>query len=69
VLLPADGSIGIALGTGEGRFDPPFVEGAGPGLGQVFLQNLYGQSASASLPDLVAPDSTGGVTVLINTTK
>jgi hypothetical protein len=33
------------------------------------MQNLHGQAASAGLPDLSAPDSTGGVTVLINITK
>lgn len=69
LLLPADGSIGIALGTGKGTFYPPFVVGAGAGVGQVFLQNLHGQSATAGVPDLVAPDSGGGVTVLLNLTK
>jgi hypothetical protein len=69
LLLPADGSIGIALGEGNGAFVMPFFVGAGSGLGQVFLQNLHGQSPTAGLPDLAAPDSNGGVTVLINTTK
>jgi FG-GAP-like repeat len=69
LLLPADGSIGIALGTGKGTFLKPFAVGAGPGLGQVLLQNLHGQSPTADLPDLVAPDSTGGVTVLLNLTR
>jgi hypothetical protein len=69
LLLAADGSIGIALGNGDGTFPAPFVEGAGSGLGQVFLQNLHGQSPKAGLPDISAPDSTGGITVLINLTK
>jgi hypothetical protein len=69
LLLPADGSIGIALGEGNGAFVKPFFIGAGSGLGQVFMQNLHGQSPSAGLPDLVAPDSNGGITVLINTTE
>jgi len=69
LVLPADGSIGIALGTGKGTFYPPFVIGAGPGVGQVFLQNLHGQSATAGLPDIVAPDSSGGVMILYNLTK
>jgi len=69
LVLPADGSIGIALGTGKGTFYNPFVIGAGPGVGQVFLQNLHGQSATAGLPDIAAPDSTGGVMVLFNLTK
>ncbi len=69
LLLPGDGSIGIALGTGKGTFYAPFVVGAGPGVGQVFMQNLHGQAPTAGLPDLVAPDSTGGVMVLLNITK
>jgi hypothetical protein len=67
LLLPADGSIGIALGKGNGTFLTPFVEGAGGGLGQILFETLHGQAAG--FPDLVAPDSGGGVTVLINTTK
>jgi hypothetical protein len=68
LLLPGDGSIGIALGTGKGTFLAPFVEGVGSGVGQVFAQNLHGQLPTGPL-DLVAPDSGGGVTVLINTAK
>jgi hypothetical protein len=69
LLLPANGGIGIALGTGKGTFYAPFVEGAGGGLGQVLLQNLHGQSPTAGLPDLVAPDAGGGITILFNKTK
>jgi hypothetical protein len=69
LLLPSAGSIGIALGTGKGTFATPFAVGAGPGEGQILLQNLHGQSPTAGLPDLVAPDSTGGVMVLLNITK
>ncbi len=69
LVLPADGSIGIALGKGDGTFLAPFAVGAGGGLGQVLFENLHGRSPKADLPDLVAPDSNGGVTVLINITK
>ena len=67
LLLPADGSVGIALGKGDGTYYPPFVVGVGGGLGQILLQTLHGQAAG--LPDLVEPDANGGVTVLINLTK
>jgi hypothetical protein len=67
LLLPADGSVGIALGNGKGEFQTPFVEGVGAGVGQVFTQALHGQPAG--LADIVAPDYTGGITVLLNTTK
>jgi hypothetical protein len=69
LLLPGSGSIGIALGKGNGTFWTPLAVGAGSGEGQILLQNLHGQSPTAGLPDLVAPDYTGGVTVLINLTK
>jgi len=60
ILLPADGSIGIALGNGDGTLQTQFAVGAGPGLGQVFMQNLHGQSPKAGLPDPAAPDTSGG---------
>ena len=44
---------------GKGTFYAPFVVGAGPGVGKLFMQNLRGQAPPADLPDLVAPDSTG----------
>jgi hypothetical protein len=69
IVLPANGSISIALGKGNGTFLAPFTFGAGGGLGQILLQNLHGQEPASGLPDLVAPDSGGGVTVLINKTK
>jgi hypothetical protein len=69
ILLPSDGSIGVALGLGNGNFLAPIVIGAGPGVGQIFLQTLHGQSPTGGLPDLVAPDSSGGVMVLLNLTK
>jgi hypothetical protein len=48
-------------------FAAPFVEGVGPGVGQVFAQALHGQPSG--LADIVAPDYTGGITILINTTS
>ncbi len=68
VLLAADGSIGVALGQGNGTFSTPVVWGAGSNVRQIFLENLHGQSAKAGMADVVAPDN-GGVLVLINTTK
>jgi hypothetical protein len=69
ILMPSDGSIQIQLGNGDGTFTSMPSQGVGPGAAQILLENLHGQSPKAHLPDIVAPDSTGGVTVLINTTK
>jgi hypothetical protein len=68
ILLPSDGSVGITLGKGDGTFPTYFTVGVGPAEGQILLQNLHGQT-KPGLPDLVEPDGSGGVTVLINLTK
>lgn len=70
ILLPSDADVQIALGNGDGTFQILQTNlGVGPGWGQILLQNLHGQSPKAGVPDMVSPDSTGGITVLINTTK
>jgi peptidyl-prolyl cis-trans isomerase C len=63
------GTLGIFLGKGDGTFQAPFYIGAGPNPGGILVENLHGQPASAGRPDLVAPDQSGGVMVLINTSK
>lgn len=68
LILPSDGSIGIALGNGDGTFQVPFAVGAGGGLGQIFFQNQHGQSPTSGLPDLISPDG-AEVWVLFNLTK
>jgi hypothetical protein len=47
----------------------PVVWGSGPAMGQFFFENLNRQSPTASLPDLVSPNGSGDVTVLLNFTK
>jgi hypothetical protein len=69
LLLLNTESLGVYLGEGNGEFEPPFLLGPGDDPGQIFLQNLHGQAASAGLPDIVLPDGTGGVMVLTNLTK
>ena len=69
LLLPTSGDLGIGLGNGDGTFQPLFFVGLGPNAGQILLENLHGQKASAHLPDIVSPDGSGGVMVLLNLTK
>jgi hypothetical protein len=61
-------TIAILLGKGNATFAAPYYIGAGRSPGDLLLENLHGQAASAGLPDVVVPDVTGGVMVLINTT-
>jgi hypothetical protein len=63
------GDIAVFLGLGDGTFAAPFFLGQGPSPGSIFSANLHGQKSAAGLPDLVLPDTTGGVLVLINETK
>jgi hypothetical protein len=63
-------SIAVFFGSGNGTFAKNGLYlGTGPSPGQFFTQNLHGQSAAAGLPDIVLPDGSGGVRVLLNQTK
>ena len=63
-------SVAVFLGAGNGTFaKTPFYLGTGPAPGQVLTQNLHGQSPTAGVPDIVLPDGSGGVRVLLNETK
>lgn len=62
-------SLEIFLGTGGATYATPFSIGIGTAPGAVFVENLHGQLPSAGVPDIVAPDQSGGVMVLINRTK
>jgi len=69
ISLVQASTIGIYLGEGNGKLAAPFDIGAGPSPGSIYAANLRGQSPSTGLPDIAIPDFSGGVTVLINTTK
>jgi hypothetical protein len=68
LVLGAD-SINVYLGQGGATYATPFAIGTGPLPGSLLTENLHGQSPSAGLPDIVVPDLSGGVRVLINLTK
>jgi hypothetical protein len=68
VVLTEDATLAVFLGKGNGTFDAPFYIGVGPQPEDLLPMNLHGQSPAAGVPDLVAPDYTGGVMVLINNT-
>jgi len=67
IVLTAGSTLDVFLGNGDGTFQTPFYIGAGPYPGSLLLENLHGQPSG--FPDIVAPDLTGGVTVLINATN
>jgi hypothetical protein len=70
IVLDEGPSVAVFLGKGNAQFSTPSVYfGAGPSAASVYTGNLHGQAASAGLADIVVPDFSGGVTVLINKTK
>ena len=69
ILQLESDTLEIYLGKGDATYATPFYIGTGPSPGSVLTENLHGQSPSAGLPDIVAPDYSGGVMVLINRTK
>jgi hypothetical protein len=68
IVLVEAATLAIFLGAGNGTFEHPIYIGTGPAPGDILPMNLHGQSSTAGVPDLVAPDGTGGVMVLINNT-
>jgi hypothetical protein len=67
-LLEAD-TLTLYLGNGNATFTQSlFGIGTGPAPGSILAENLHGQSPKKDLPDIVVPDTSGGVMVLLNLT-
>jgi hypothetical protein len=66
--LSGAGTLTFYLGNGDETFPTWFSIGTGSSPGSVLVENLRGQSAKAELPDIVVPDTSGGVMVLLNLT-
>jgi hypothetical protein len=54
----------IYLGEGNATYAAPFAIGTGPSPGSILVEHLH----ASSLPDIVVPDTSGGVMVLLNVT-
>jgi len=68
ILVLGYDTIMIYLGEGNATYATPFGIGTGPSPGSILVEHLHSQSVAA-VPDIVVPDSSGGVMVLLNTTK
>jgi hypothetical protein len=68
ILMSGLTSIDVFLGEGGGTYATPFLIGTGPSPGGLLVENLHGQSPKAGVPDIVVPDTSGGVMVLLNLT-
>jgi len=67
-VLESD-TLAISLGEGGAKYATPFYIGTGSSPAGVLVANLHGQAASAGMPDILAPDTTGFVVTLLNLTK
>jgi hypothetical protein len=69
VLALGFDTLAVYVGKGGATYAAPIYIGTGPAPNDLLMANLHGQSPTAGLPDIVAPDSSGGVMVLLNLTK
>lgn len=69
VLALGSDTLYVYLGQGGATYAAPFSIGTGPSPGSILTENLHGQSPTAGLPDIVAPDLSGAVVTLLNLTK
>src|ERR1700722_1255500 len=58
----------LYLGQSGATYASPFGIGTGPSPGSLLTEDLHGQSPKANIPDIVVPDGSGGVDVLLNLT-
>lgn len=65
----ASDTLNVYLGQVGATYATPFSIGTGPSPGSLLFANLHGQSPTSGLPDLVVPDTSGGVMVLFNLTQ
>jgi hypothetical protein len=68
ILMSGSDTLLIYLGESGSAYAAPFGVGTGPSPGSLLVENLHGQSPKKGLPDIVIPDTSGGVEVLFNTT-
>jgi hypothetical protein len=69
VLVTGFDTLMVYLGEGGVTYASPFSIGLGPAPANLLVENLHGQSSTAGRPDIVTPDASGGVLVLLNLTK
>jgi hypothetical protein len=68
VLVSTADTIEVYLGQSGATYATPFAIGTGPAPGSILVGHFHEQSA-AGLPDIVVPDFSGGVNVLLNLTE
>jgi hypothetical protein len=68
VLVSSADTIEVYLGQSGGTYATPFAIGTGPAPGSILVGHFH-ELTTPGLPDIVAPDFSGGVMVLVNQTQ
>ncbi len=68
VLVSTADTIEVYLGQSGATYATPFAIGTGPAPGSILVGHFH-ELTTPGLPDIVAPDFSGGVIVLTNTTE
>ncbi len=68
LLISGADTLYVYLGEGGGTYATPFTIGTGPAPGSILVGHFH-ELSTPGLPDIVAPDFSGGVMVLTNSTK
>ena len=69
IELLGGNTIAVYLGEGGGTYAAPIELGVGAAPADLLVEDLHGQLVWSGLPDIVVPDSSGGVLVLLNLTS
>ena len=68
MCISSASTLDIYLGEGDATYASPFSLGTGPAAAGLLAERVHGQSATAP-QDIVIPDTSGGVMVLLNFTQ
>ena len=69
IIVEGNYSLGVFLGLGSMQFATPFYLGHGTEPGSVIAADLHGQPYKSGKADLVVPDASGKIEVILNLTK
>ncbi|MEO8662785.1 MAG: VCBS repeat-containing protein [Bryobacteraceae bacterium] len=69
VVAATGADLAVFSGKGGLHFATPILYGTNETTSSILTMNLHGQTPASGKPDIVLPDTTGGLVVLLNVTK
>jgi hypothetical protein len=67
VMIVSGSDIAVFIGEGSMTFESPFYLGTLGSPSDIFALNAHGQQPKSGLPDLIVPDGSGVLDVILNT--